>query len=801
MGLEGVLDMVAVLGQILAIHQDAAAFPAVAKRQGLGLIGGDEGPDALIVPVHMVQLGEGIQPDAFDGAVHQVVGHRRQEFHRAGLAEDAHLHQERRDGARQIREHAPIGEVAGLQRAADEAVVEQLAQVLLGFFHILQADGREGTVDDAMGGVVLLGALAVGDDDGFRQRGILFGRDRAAGPYVIMVGHVAVVVVLLDRRPGPFLEAAVQVQEIGRKGCELGLPVGDVLLLDAQGLAAIDQVHQDLAADGDVHDGVDPRGIDVSAGDRLIAGIRGRVLRREGRIEDDLAVRAPVARVILVEQGHFLVGRNQAGPQEFLVSRDEVVAPQLVVDPTQAARPGVMRIGAGEMIVQAGIRVAVDAGQQAAGAVEQLRVGAEVIELRLVILEIRVHLVEEARVVSRADLQVRVDVVLARQRRILARLVDLEEAAHVIELLQQGGIQLVLAVGATEQFLAGKQHVLVGAQMDPGTVHPLADVLFVPLEQLVEIDLHGQQSVTDGLGAFKGEVAFEPLDLRDDHQAVRAGNAHAFFGLFHGAALGQEADDHGEALVAEVRIVRAGQRDHALLDSQLMGAVSQSGQPHLHVQVQLSLRCSEAVHGDVPVIGAEAFVPERTARIRPHGGDHAVLHVQEAQIVPGIGLLRPAEGEREGCVPPRPADGVQNPVVEIHVLFEAGLFLGLVHQGVRLIRLALQQQLADAGQVGAHVWRQGSLRPFRLKEQLLGIGHHIVIGLAGSLDAQGTVAGDEIVRRIFRGGDGADSVLRQDGGALLHRNIGDGILELFGIYLRITPFGVVHLLGAGGPHR
>ena len=59
-GLEGVLDMVAVLGQILAIHQDAAAFPAVAEREGLGLIGGDEGPDALVVPVHMVQLGEGI---------------------------------------------------------------------------------------------------------------------------------------------------------------------------------------------------------------------------------------------------------------------------------------------------------------------------------------------------------------------------------------------------------------------------------------------------------------------------------------------------------------------------------------------------------------------------------------------------------------------------------------------------------------------------------------------------------------------------------------------------------------------
>lgn len=39
--LERVLDMVAVLGRFISIHKDAAAFPAVAKRQGLGLIGGD----------------------------------------------------------------------------------------------------------------------------------------------------------------------------------------------------------------------------------------------------------------------------------------------------------------------------------------------------------------------------------------------------------------------------------------------------------------------------------------------------------------------------------------------------------------------------------------------------------------------------------------------------------------------------------------------------------------------------------------------------------------------------------------
>ncbi|MBP5392084.1 MAG: hypothetical protein J6Y40_08415, partial [Bacteroidales bacterium] len=60
----------------------------------------------------MIKLCEGIQPDAVNGAVHQVVGHHRKEFHSAGFAEDAHLHQECRHSARQIREHAPVGEVA-----------------------------------------------------------------------------------------------------------------------------------------------------------------------------------------------------------------------------------------------------------------------------------------------------------------------------------------------------------------------------------------------------------------------------------------------------------------------------------------------------------------------------------------------------------------------------------------------------------------------------------------------------------------------------------------------------------------
>ena len=69
-GFERVLYMVAVLGQGLAIHTDTAAVLAVAKRQGLVLIGGDGGTDALLVPVHMIKLGEGIQPDAVNGAVH-----------------------------------------------------------------------------------------------------------------------------------------------------------------------------------------------------------------------------------------------------------------------------------------------------------------------------------------------------------------------------------------------------------------------------------------------------------------------------------------------------------------------------------------------------------------------------------------------------------------------------------------------------------------------------------------------------------------------------------------------------------
>jgi len=92
---------------------------------------------------------------------------------------------------------------------------------------------------------------------------------------------VAVVVVLLDSWPCPFLEAAVQVKKVGWKICELSLPVWDVLFLDAKGLAAVDQIHKDLAADCNIHYRVDSRWVPVSAGDGLVARVRCRILWRE----------------------------------------------------------------------------------------------------------------------------------------------------------------------------------------------------------------------------------------------------------------------------------------------------------------------------------------------------------------------------------------------------------------------------------------------------------------------------------------------------------------------------------------
>ena len=106
---------------------------------------------SVFIPIKVVQLREGVQPYAVNSTFRQAVRNRGQEFYDTGHAEYAHFHKEGRYGALQIREYTPVREMAGLQGTADKSMAEKLAQILLGFLFILQADSCKGTVDNAVG--------------------------------------------------------------------------------------------------------------------------------------------------------------------------------------------------------------------------------------------------------------------------------------------------------------------------------------------------------------------------------------------------------------------------------------------------------------------------------------------------------------------------------------------------------------------------------------------------------------------------------------------------------------------------
>ncbi len=55
-----------ILSKLLAVHEEAAAFAAVTKCKCLGLVRGDRGVDALLVPVHVVEQLAQIVHGLFD---------------------------------------------------------------------------------------------------------------------------------------------------------------------------------------------------------------------------------------------------------------------------------------------------------------------------------------------------------------------------------------------------------------------------------------------------------------------------------------------------------------------------------------------------------------------------------------------------------------------------------------------------------------------------------------------------------------------------------------------------------------
>ena len=98
------------------------------------------------------------------------------------------------------------------------------------------------------------------------------------------------------------------------------------------------------------------------------------------------------------------------------------------------------------MIIKPGVIITVHTGKQPACAKQKSCVGTEIVEFPFVIAEIGIHLIEKAGIVSRADLQIRINIMLAPHGRDFAGINNLIKPAHVVELIHQGRIQLLLAV-------------------------------------------------------------------------------------------------------------------------------------------------------------------------------------------------------------------------------------------------------------------------------------------------------------------------------------------------------------------
>ena len=443
------------------------------------------------------------------------------------------------------------------------------------------------------------------------------------------------------------------------------------------------------------------------------------------------------------------------------------------------------------MVVQAGIRIAVHAGEQAAGIEEQFCIGAEVIELGFVILEIHVHFIEQTCIVARADLQVGVDVVLAHHRGKRAGFIDLEEAAHIIELIHQCGIDFFPAVGALQKLFAGKHIVFLFPQMNAGAVHLVPNDLFIGCEHPVKVDRHGRERCTDFLCTGKGEIMFKLHNLADHQQAVSSGQADPFFKGFRLSALRNQADGSHKTLLSKLGIVSPGEGDHLFGDCQFMRAVPErllehhvavterpSGRCDLNVKVQLPPGGGEPVENHMAVIRGKAFRAETAAGIGPHGGDHAVLHVQPAQVIPGFRLLWLIEFQPECSMQSRGAGGVENLVVKIHVFVETGFFLSFIDQCIRFLGPAFKKQFADPGKIRTKIRGKRSLLPQRFIQHFLCIADFFCVGTPRRLQTQFTIAGDEIIGRLFCRRDGADVVLGQNANAFVRRNISVGVFKL-----------------------
>ncbi len=254
-----------------------------------------------------------------------------------------------------------VGVVRGHQGAEDVVVGQEVQQHRSRVRAVLEPAVGQGPVQVAVCGLVRIAALEQRRLGRHRQGGPGVGGDLVQRPDRVEVADVAVCVLVGEGGPGPFLQCAVAVDQVGREPVEERGPLCDSGLLDAEQVRHRDRGLQGVLARGDVHGGVDA-GVDPGVG-------RG-VLRREGGHEHVVAVAVGLAQKGLVEQRQLV----QPGPERPLQVAGVAVHQAVLVDrveqPVRASGPHLAGEAGVEVQLVAVAAVGAGAGQDPVGAVD-----------------------------------------------------------------------------------------------------------------------------------------------------------------------------------------------------------------------------------------------------------------------------------------------------------------------------------------------------------------------------------------------------------------------------------------------
>ena len=102
-----------------------------------------------------------------------------------------------------------------IQGSGNVAMLHQRTEIMHGIRQVAQPDGGKISVNHAMGRIILMAPLPVGQDKRLNQLRRFFRGNRSARPYVIVVRYMAVIIVLPGIFERPFLDGALFIQQIG----------------------------------------------------------------------------------------------------------------------------------------------------------------------------------------------------------------------------------------------------------------------------------------------------------------------------------------------------------------------------------------------------------------------------------------------------------------------------------------------------------------------------------------------------------------------------------------------------------